>query len=344
MEILSLIPARSGSKSVSDKNIRLLKGRPLLSYSIEQSLASSLISRTIVSTDSLQYADISNQWGAETPFLRPFRNLGMTDQLTCRRFNNALQWLKQNEDYTPDICVHLRPTYPNRKVSDIDSALEILINNPMYSSVRSISLAPETPFKMWFRRDDGTIKNVITGAPKEAHSMPRQTLPPVYLQNACIDAVRTSTILKEHSMVGANSFGFIMEHNFDIDFEEDFERSDSQMVQALYMDNEKKTFCFDIDGVIASITPDNDYHQCEPLKENIDLINQLFEQGHKIVLNTARGYVTKIDWRETTEQQMIKWGLKYHELMLAKPAADFYIDDKSIGLELLHKHFNKKKL
>ncbi|MDH3711006.1 MAG: acylneuraminate cytidylyltransferase [Cyclobacteriaceae bacterium] len=339
MEILGLIPARSGSKSIQHKNIKLLKGRPLLSYSIQQSLASSFITRTIVSTDSQEYADLSKEWGAETPFLRPEKISG--DQATdLEAFQHALRWLDEHEGYRPEIVVHLRPTHPNRKVSDIDRVLEILISNPMYSSVRSISLAPETPYKMWFRHKDGILANIVSQGPAEAHSMPRQSLPITYLQNASIDAIRTRVIMEENSMVGSQVFGYVMEDNFDIDLEEDFDRSDANMVHALFMDNETKTFCFDIDGVIATITPENDYTKCEPLKENIELINRLYDKGHTIILNTARGYVTKIDWKETTEQQMIKWGLKYHQLMLTKPAADFYIDDKSIGLELLHKHFN----
>ena len=320
----------------------MLKGRPLLSYSIEQSLASKLITRTILSTDSEAYAEIGREWGAEVPFLRPQKIAG--DHATdLQAFQHVLAWLQEHEGYRPDICVHLRPTYPNRKVSDIEKVVEILIANPMYSSVRSISLAPETPYKMWFRKDNGTLANVVSQGPVEAHSLPRQSLPEAYLQNACIDAVRSKVILDENSMVGEHIFGYVMEENFDIDFASDFEQASSEMVHALYMDGESKVFCFDIDGVIASITPENDYRQSQPLRDNIALINRLYQLGHTIVLNTARGYVTKIDWKETTEQQMKDWGLNYHQLMFTKPAADFYIDDKSIGLELLQKHFNSKE-
>ena len=70
-EVLALIPARSGSKSIPDKNIRIIAGEPLLAYSIEHALASKLITRTIVSTDSPTYAEIARKYGAEVPFLRP---------------------------------------------------------------------------------------------------------------------------------------------------------------------------------------------------------------------------------------------------------------------------------
>ena len=70
-EVLALIPARSGSKSVKDKNIRLIGGKPMLSYSIEHGLQAQSVNRVLVSTDSEKYAGIARQYGAEVPFLRP---------------------------------------------------------------------------------------------------------------------------------------------------------------------------------------------------------------------------------------------------------------------------------
>lgn len=70
-EVLAVIPARSGSKSVVDKNIRLINGKPMLAYSIEHALQTSLIDRVIVSTDSEKYASIAREYGAEVPFIRP---------------------------------------------------------------------------------------------------------------------------------------------------------------------------------------------------------------------------------------------------------------------------------
>lgn len=89
-----------------------------------------------------------------------------------------------------------------------------------------------------------------------------------------------------------------------------------------------KTYCFDIDGTICSIS-EEDYSKAQPYKEIIEKINILFEQGNKIILNTARGFVTKINWEETTKTQLEEWGVKYHELYFNKPAADYYIDDKA---------------
>lgn len=96
-----------------------------------------------------------------------------------------------------------------------------------------------------------------------------------------------------------------------------------------------KVFCFDVDGGIAEIQKDNDYIKCGPLRENVQLINRLFDAGHEIILFTARGTMTGIDWRKTTERQMKDWGVQYHQLSFGKPAADFYIDDKAVTLPML---------
>jgi len=93
--------------------------------------------------------------------------------------------------------------------------------------------------------------------------------------------------------------------------------------------------CFDIDGVLATTVEDLDYMEAGPIQENIDLANKLFEDGHYIVLYTARGSETGIDWFERTEKQLAGFGLRWHKLVLGKPAADYYVDDKLVTIEQL---------
>ena len=89
-------------------------------------------------------------------------------------------------------------------------------------------------------------------------------------------------------------------------------------------------YCFDIDGTLCS-NSFGDYEKAEPIQRRIDFVNQLYDQGHIIKLLTARGSTTQIDWREFTETQLLEWGVKYTILMLGKPEADIYIDDKGIN-------------
>ena len=86
-------------------------------------------------------------------------------------------------------------------------------------------------------------------------------------------------------------------------------------------------YCFDIDGTIC-VTPGSDYPNSIPIPERITLVNSFYEQGHTVVFFTARGSTSGIDWRELTENQLAQWGVKYHELIMGKPSADLYIDDK----------------
>lgn len=334
LNVLALIPARSGSKSYPDKNIRPFLGKPLIAHSIEQALATTLIDRVIVSTDSEVYAAIAKKFGAEVPFLRPAETAGdLSTDLEV--FRHALQWLADNEGYVPDICTHLRPTYPVRRVSDIDAVVKVLADNSEIDSVRSVAPAPETPFKMWYRSENGLMEPVCTASDiPEAHSAPRQGLPEVFLQNAAIDAVRSSVVTERNSMVGDRVFGYVMGDNYDIDDLAQFAAAE-QAGKVLAGGNGKgwKTFCFDIDGVIATIVPGNDYSESGPRAEMIAHINALFDQGHRIILNTARGTMTGIDWSDVTKKQLEAWGLRYHELHFGKPAADYYIDDKMLPLD-----------
>ena len=342
LEVLALIPARSSSKSIVNKNIRLISEKPLIAHSIEHGLSSDLIDRVIVSTDSQVYAEIARKYGAEVPFLRPVE-ISEDDSTDLEVFTHAIHWLREKEGYLPDICIHLRPTYPIRNVQDINHAIQMVIDNPDIDSVRSVVPVNETPFKMWFRDKDGFLSPAVKTEISDACNLPRQDLPQAYLQNACIDVVKTRVIIEQQSMTGSNINGYVMKDNFDIDTEQqwhtaeryfnikDIETKKSKDISKSRDDS--LIFCFDIDGVIANLITGNQYDLTTPIKENIQLVNMLYEQGHQIILFTARGSATGIDWCDVTRTQMSEWGVRYHQLLFGKPAADYYIDDKFISVE-----------
>lgn len=90
-------------------------------------------------------------------------------------------------------------------------------------------------------------------------------------------------------------------------------------------------YCFDIDGTLCTNT-EGAYEEAKPFPNVIARVNQLYAEGHQILLCTARGSTTGIDWRELTERQMAAWGVKYHALFMGKPTADLYVDDKAINI------------
>jgi CMP-N-acetylneuraminic acid synthetase len=228
MAVLAIIPARAGSKTIRHKNIQLVGGKPLIVHSIEHGLQSGLIDRVIVSTDSEEYADIARSAGAEVPFIRP-EEFAQDHSTDLETFRHALQWLKDNEGYDPDICVNLRPTFPLRKIEDIDAVVTLLRDREDLDSVRSVVSALHTPYKMWFTDEDGILKPIIETDIHDAHNLPRQVLPPTYLQNACIDAVRTSVIFEKDSMSGDKIYGYHMEDFFDIDTPQDLRLADEAL-------------------------------------------------------------------------------------------------------------------
>jgi len=327
---VALIPARSGSKSIPHKNIREFAGKPLIAHSIEQARACPAVQRVIVSTDSEEYARIARSFGAEVPFLRPAEI--STDTATdLEVFQHALRWFAATEGAVPGAFVHLRPTHPNRTPADIARAVELLAQHPEWDSVRSVVPAPEPPFKMWFLETSGELRPVVTTDIPEAHSRPRQTLPPAFLQNACVDVIRARTILELGSIAGSRIGAMRMEQFHDIDTVEQFAAAEAAFRWGGGLPT-GKTFVVDIDGVLASITPGNNYELAQPLRENIARVNRLHAAGNRILLFTARGSMTGLDWRATTERQMREWGVEHHELRLGKPAADFYIDDRMLSL------------
>jgi len=94
----------------------------------------------------------------------------------------------------------------------------------------------------------------------------------------------------------------------------------------------KMTYCFDLDGTLCTQTAPGSYKDAVPYKNAITAVNKLYEQGHTIIIDTARGSTSKIDWYETTRKQLEDWGLKYHQLRVGqKIHADIFVDDKAVN-------------
>lgn len=226
-EVLGLIPARGGSKTIPRKNILPLAGYPLIAYSIAAGLKANRINRLILSTDDQEIADIGEAYGAEVPFLRPEEHAqDQTPDLPV--FQHALIWLSEHEGYTPDMVVQLRPTSPFRKVSHIDRAIKTLLDRPEADSVRSVCQPFQDPFKMWRIDDEGFMVPLLDTAFDEPYNMPRQQLPEVYWQTGYVDAAWSKTILEKKSMTGDKILPLIIGPGeyVDIDSRADWKRAE----------------------------------------------------------------------------------------------------------------------
>jgi CMP-N-acetylneuraminic acid synthetase len=224
-EILAIIPARGGSKSIPRKNIRLFAGYPLIAFSIAAALQAETVTRVIVSTDDQKIAEVAHLYGAETPFMRP-AELAQDRTTDLPVFQHALGWLEQQESYRPEIVLHLHPTSPVRPRGCLDQAVRQMLEHMEADCTRSVVEPLQSPFKMW-RIDETTgHMNPLLSLPgiREPYNTPRQLLPPTYLQTGHVNATRPASILgtpQGHagSMTGQVILPLIIDGRFEVDLD-----------------------------------------------------------------------------------------------------------------------------
>jgi YrbI family 3-deoxy-D-manno-octulosonate 8-phosphate phosphatase len=233
MQVLAIIPARGGSKSIPRKNIKPLAGHPLVAYSIAAALQAKCVTRTIVSTDDEEIAAVARQYGAETPFLRP-AEFAQDQSTDLPVFQHVLAWLAENEAYVPDIIVQLRPTSPIRPLDCVDQAVKILIEHPGTDSVRGVVPSGQNPFKMWRIDKEGKMTPLLSvPGIQEPFNAPRQALPATYWQTGHIDAIWTRTVNEQKSLSGKVIFPLILDSRYTIDIDtlKDWQRAESMIYQ-----------------------------------------------------------------------------------------------------------------
>ena len=216
--ILAVIPARGNSKSIKNKNIKLLFGKPLIYYSINIAKQSKLINRVIVSSESKKIINIAKKYGAEAPFIRP-KKFSKDNSRDLGVFLHCLKWLKKNENYIPDLIVHLRPTYPIRSVNVVNKAIKFALKNRNYDSIRSVCEPFQNPYKMWYLNNNNLLTPILGSFKRELYNFPRQKLKKTYWQNTYLDIIKYNTIKNKKSMTGKKIIPFILSPNsiFDID-------------------------------------------------------------------------------------------------------------------------------
>ena len=219
--IVAIIPARSGSKGVQHKNIKLLGEHPLIEWSISASRAANSINRIIVSTDSQEYANLSREMGAEVPFLRPVEIAG--DRSTDYDFiKHALDWFAQNGG-EPEYIVHIRPTTPFRDPALIDQAVSDFVNNPQATALRSVHPMSESAYKTFEITPSRQLKQVASNSTElDAANNARQQFPATYTGNGYVDVLATAFIRKTRLLHGNHVLPFITPVVNEVDTEDDF--------------------------------------------------------------------------------------------------------------------------
>lgn len=220
--VFALIPARAGSKGVPNKNIRNLGGHPLIEWSIAACNAATSINRTIVSTDSLEYAKIAKEMGAEAPFLRPPELSG--DRSTDFEFiQHALNWFSKNGG-EPEYIVHIRPTTPFRTPELIDQAVQFFLSNPKATAIRSVHPMSESAYKTFEIAPDGQLKLIAsTSTELDSANFARQEFPMTYIGNGYVDVISTRLVRDKQLIHGNHVLPFVTPVVGEIDTEDDFQ-------------------------------------------------------------------------------------------------------------------------
>ena len=230
----AIIPARSGSKSIIDKNLALLGGYPLIAYSIAAAKMTSGIDKVIVSTDSFEYAEIAKKYGAEVPFLRP-EKLSQDTSTDYDFMSHAVSWFDQNLNDSPDFWIHLRPTTPLRDINVIKTAMSLIKDRKDATALRSGHLSPESPFK-WLRKNKDGFLTSLNGDDTnlDKYNGPRQDFPDVLIPNGYVDIVSSSFIRDKKLLHGNKVLGFETPFCNELDASEELELLEFQLQKNSY--------------------------------------------------------------------------------------------------------------
>jgi CMP-N-acetylneuraminic acid synthetase len=226
--ILAFIGARGGSKGLKNKNIIDLAGRPLISWTIEASLNSRYIDRTVVSTDSTKIASVARECGADVPFLRP-KNLAKDDSPVEEAIRHAINWLKDQYGEVYDFVILLQTTSPLRDVKTVDAAIDYYFHKHR-SPLDTLVSVVQAPRKMgWLLRSSGP-GYVDFCFDIQRKNLNRQGLPTLYLPNGAFYLAPTS-VLKKANFYSGRTIPYVMndELSVDIDTREDLVKAAAQI-------------------------------------------------------------------------------------------------------------------
>lgn len=224
--ILGVIPARSGSKEIKNKNTRLLAGRPLLQYTTEVALAANVFTRVVLSTDSPEIAELGRSLGVEVPFLRP-EPIARDDTPMLPVVEHVIDFMETTEAWQPELIVLLQPTSPFRTADHIQLAVQILLGDRQYDAVVSVvelpkRLAPPSLMKI----ENGLLEHYLPSG-KAVHR--RQDMQSAYVRCGSIYAITRDALRRTRSFYGERCCPLVLSSKevVNIDSEEDWQQAEA---------------------------------------------------------------------------------------------------------------------
>ncbi len=221
MEIMSIIPARGGSKGIPRKNLKEINNKPLIAYSIEASLNSKYITKTVLSTEDLEIKNEALKYGAFV-IDRPC-NLALDQTKTAPVILDTLDQLEQKYSYTPDIVVLLQPTCPLRTAFDIDNAFDLFFQSKCDSVFSALPLG--YTHSKWRELPNGKMEAIY-----DFRNRPRrQDLDKHYkmfTETGSIYIIKTDVLKKVKDFIGENPKVYLETSCLDIDTLDDFHKAE----------------------------------------------------------------------------------------------------------------------
>ncbi len=310
--ILCIILARGGSKGIPKKNIFLINGHPLISYSIFAGLNSKYIDKVIVSTDSKKIKSFSEKYGADVPFLRP-KKLSLDKTLSVHALQHAVKKCEEIYNTIYDYVIEIPAVSPFRSSKDIDNALEIFFKNKSLDSLSAyVSSGEKHPIRLKRLRKN-KITNFCKEYPEDPKGSRRQDFETSYIRNGSIYLVTRKSLFTHNSRNGGNHFPFVMSED-----------------KSLNIDNK-----FDLE--IAKLLIENDYCKNKP---QIIKKNEIVEKNKKInlLVTLDLDYIPKIKEKlsknfncfyvKTKKFEDIKYYISKSDAWLCSPTPNYKIDKK----------------
>ena len=218
--VLSIIPARGGSKGLPGKNVKLLCGKPLIAWSIELAQESSVIDEVIVSTDSQQIATVAKSYGAHVPFTRP-STLAEDKSTTFDVVKHAIDFYRNEMQKDYPYFILLEPTSPIRDVADIDLAIKVLIDTPDADSIVGVSRTECQNPEFLMERDALGFLNSYINSPSSAR---RQDISDIFFLDGSLYASSANAYIDKGTFYHDKTLGHVLDKikSFEIDDYVDF--------------------------------------------------------------------------------------------------------------------------
>jgi len=224
-KILSIIPARSGSKGLPNKNIINLINKPLIAWTIEASISSKFITNTIVTSDSDEILSISKDYGANT--LKRPKILSDDNSSAESVVNHVLKDLKKEKDHY-DYLIYLQPTSPLRDKFEIDNAINLFFEKEV-DLIISVYEIDRKYLKLFLENEEGYIQGIPEN---NFHSKNRQTLPKVYMPNGAIYIIKTDSFISNNGFISNNTLPYVMSKSISIDIDniKDLKKAENKLI------------------------------------------------------------------------------------------------------------------